>query len=892
MDDTPASLEIARALIRQRRWLDADCIIKQALQKSHGSLALRAECAQVQLCLGNPNAALQMLTPCIYQGITTPSINGMAWRAKVRSAQSSLQAAQLVREALSSGQSLPEHVIEEWRMIANGLLQAGWHHDAEPWLHALGSSAEDLKLTSLWLQESGPKAKTSKLNLDHLSALMVLHPAKELQRKAQAFNQEICQAWLEALPPRLALRPGPRRRWLLCANDNLPQCWLYRVEQKRQQLLQLGCQPTVLTLNKLHTVSSIPSLLGEIDGLLIHRLPASQLLFSLIAEARRQGIPVLFDLDDLLFDPEHCPPPLANYGGSVPPEWHRKVSATLPQLQASLRAADQLLFSTSTLHDRWAAIQHQQGHPAQPIEIWPNLIPTELLQAQRKPRLRWLRQRSGRLRLVVASASTPHTLVWHQQLAPALAQLMRQHPRLRLDLLGSLQLPLVLEPFQSRIRCRGHCPFPDYLRRLGEGDIGLMVLEPGPFTDAKSPNRWMECSLMGLATVLSPIRSCRELLRNGEHTLFANSQQAWVDQINQLIAQPQQRLDLARRAQHHALEHLGADQAATRWAPLLQRDHPRPQQRVALIVDADSPNAIQGEARLANALAQALRQPPKRRVDWRQHGWDTPADCLHITGTGAQAQAAVDRAIERQIPYVLHLHDGSWLKAEQQTRLQRAACCTASSHQLQQASRAAGLTNVTVIAWPWRAFPTQERPKQDGPLRALVPHHRGHESGLLALKAAIKQLPPQALEFTVLDDAPAPIQPRRQRWGGCDVHWCSALTRPDLAELLASHQVWIEPTLSGGDDLALAKEVLSAGLWLLASDASATAELLKNNRFGTRLHCQQRSDWPQQLLRLQGHDHPPAPLLQFPATQPNLTDVLESLHKRLGIWADQRKPVL
>jgi len=892
LDDTPASLEVIRNLIRQRRWLDADDLLRTGLQQSPGNVALRAEHAQVQLGLGNPNAALQLLTPCINQGISTPIINGLAWRARVRAAQSSAQAAQLVGEALSTGQPLPDFVIEEWRMIANGLLQAGWHHDAEAWLQALGTNAEDLKLTSLWLQQSEPKTNGPELDLDRLCAHMVLHPAEELQRKAQAFNQGICQAWLEALPPRLMLRPGPRLRWLICANDNLPQCWLYRVEQKHQQLLQLGCQPTALTLNALQTVASIPSLLHDMDGVLIHRLPASQLLFSLIAAARRQGIPVLFDLDDLLFDPEHCPPPLGNYGGSVPPEWHRKVSATLPQLQASLRAADQLLFSTSTLHERWAAIQHQQGHPARPIQIWPNLIPTELLQAQRKPRLRWLRQRSGRLRLVVASASTPHSLIWHQQLAPALAQLMKQHPRLRLDLLGSLQLPLVLEPFQSRIRCRDHCSFPEYLRRLGEGDIGLMVLEPGPFTDAKSPNRWMECSLMGLATVLSPIRSCRELLREGEHTLFADNQRAWVDQINQLIEQPQQRLDLARRAQRHALEHLGSDQAATLWAPLLQRDHPRPQQRVALIVDADSPNAIQGEARLANALAQALRQAPTRRVDWRQHGWDTPADCLHITGTGAQARAAVDRAIKRQIPYVLHLHDGSWLKAEHRTRLQRAACCTASSHQLQEASRAAGLTNVTVIAWPWRAFPTQERPKQDGPLRALVPHHRGHESGLLALKAAIKQLPPQALEFTVLDDAPAPIQPCHQRWGACDVHWCSALTRTDLEELLASHQVWIEPTLSGGDDPALAKEVLSAGLWLLASDASATAELLNNGPFGSLLLCQKRSDWPQQLLRLQRHDHPQAPLLQFPATQPNLTEVLESLHKQLGIWADQRKPVL
>ena len=239
LDDTPASLEIIRDLIRQGRWLDADEILQTALERSPGSGALRAEYAQVQLRLGNPYAALELLTPCINQGISTPIINGLGWRARVRAAQSSAQAAQLVGEALSSGKPLPDFVIEEWRMITEGLLRAGWHNDAEPWLQALGKRAEELKLTSLWLEQSGAKATSAKLNLDHLSAQMVLHPAKELQRKAQAFNEGICQAWLEALPPRLALRPGPRLRWLLCANDNLPQCWLYRVEQKRQQLIQL-----------------------------------------------------------------------------------------------------------------------------------------------------------------------------------------------------------------------------------------------------------------------------------------------------------------------------------------------------------------------------------------------------------------------------------------------------------------------------------------------------------------------------------------------------------------------------------------------------------------------------------------------------------------------------
>ena len=155
LDNTPESLEIARGLIRQRRWLDADELLQTALQRSPGNVALRAEHAQVQLGLGNPNAALQLLTPCINQGISSPGINGLAWRARVRAAQSSAQAAQLVGRALSAGKSLPDFVIEEWRMIANGLLQAGWQHEAEAWLQALGTRAEELKLTSLWLEQRG-----------------------------------------------------------------------------------------------------------------------------------------------------------------------------------------------------------------------------------------------------------------------------------------------------------------------------------------------------------------------------------------------------------------------------------------------------------------------------------------------------------------------------------------------------------------------------------------------------------------------------------------------------------------------------------------------------------------------------------------------------------------
>ena len=900
LNNNPATVELVRILIQQRRWLDALEQLSEAHRQELSSVELRLELARVHLALGNPQTASQLLQACIDQGISTPAIHGGYWRAMVRAAPTSDIAAEAVNKALASGQPLPAYVIEEWRMIAAGLIKAGWHQSAEAWLQALSTTADALRLTSFWAQQTSPQPSDPSLDLISLSAQMVLHPAAELQERALQVNRSCSQHWLKALPPQLPPRPGPKRHWLLCASENLAQCWLYRVEQKREQLEALGGQATLLRLSELQACSSIREQLESIDGLLIHRLPASPSLFALIAAARRQGIPVLFDLDDLLFDPEQSPPPLENYGGSVPPEWHRSCRVTLPLLQASLQAADQLLFSTDTLAERWMAFQQQQEQPVATIQIWPNLVPTALQQARRAPKLRRLRQRRGRLRLVVASASSPHRLIWHQQLAPALAKLLEQHQQLQLDLLGSLTLPLVLEPFQARIRCREHCPFPQYLQRLSEADIGLMVLEPGPFTDAKSPNRWMECSLMGLATVLSPIRSCRELLREEEHTLFAASQQAWVDQINRLIHNPKQRLAMARRAQLHAIDQLGADKAAGLWAPLMHLEQAPPKQLVALVGDRDDPCALAGKARLSNALAVALRQQPSRRLDW--HSGDQPKsqgqwherwcqsrpDLLHVTGTGTTCQAAVDCAIALDIPYLLHLQDHSWCAPEQQNRLKNAAGCSVSSDQLLMAAKAAGQSTVKLIQWPWRAIPLHLDQPANTPMRALVLRTGDQDSGLLALKQAVQRLPKDSLELTLLDISQEPVQDQSKPWGACTVDWHSGVDRHQLIEQLKSHSLWIEPTLNGGDDPALAREVLSAGLWMLASEGSATAELLEDGHQGALLSCQDRSNWSQQLADTIRQRPQPQPLLQFPATQPDLGRVLENLHRRLGVWADQK----
>ena len=95
---------------------------------------------------------------------------------------------------------------------------------------------------------------------------------------------------------------------------------------------------------------------------------------------------MVVDLDDLLFDPEHAPPPLANYAGSITPEQHRRFQATQPQLEPPGGS-------------RSAVVQHRgkpnagsvtaaPDIPSVPVQLWPNLIPAPLQAARRQPQIR------------------------------------------------------------------------------------------------------------------------------------------------------------------------------------------------------------------------------------------------------------------------------------------------------------------------------------------------------------------------------------------------------------------------------------------------------------------------------------------------------------------------
>lgn len=512
----------------------------------------------------------------------------------------------------------------------------------------------------------------------------------------------------------LARQAQPPRRCLLLATDALPQCFLYRVEQKKDQLESLDQDVLMMGLDQANDWSIASALLWA-DLLVVCRLPGTYPVLRTMGLAKRMGIPVFYDMDDLIFDQEHFPPPLESYGGTIPASLHTGLSMDAPLFRAAMEEADELIFSTETLASRWRELHSKT---TQKIWVLANMAPP-ILCREAKAVLAKQHQAvaASEVRLLVSSGTLAHKQVWVEVLAPALASVLEKHPHLHLDLVGSVEWPEVFQDVApERIRSMPFSDYSTYLRHVGRAHIGLAPLEPGIVTDAKSAIKWMEYSLMGLASVVSPTATYQEILSEGKNVLFASDREGWVRAIEALIDDPNRRANLAAEAYHRAEQLFGKAEGQRFWEEVTKADTTKPprRRRKQLLINCFfAPQSVGGATRVAqNRVRELLAEPdapevtvlcvdldpwqgapnngampldihswhgarvvrlsvPPKPWDWHHDGevemfcrdWFERESFDSIEAHSIQILTAAPLKVAREmgIPYSVVLHDGWWL---------------------------------------------------------------------------------------------------------------------------------------------------------------------------------------------------------------------------------------
>jgi glycosyltransferase involved in cell wall biosynthesis len=330
----------------------------------------------------------------------------------------------------------------------------------------------------------------------------------------------------------------------------------YRAQLPAEAIGLLGARSTV----RHYRDPDLADVAAGATHIVVYRVPATPHVLDLIAERRAAGVPVAFDVDDLIFDPDIAAeiPALQ----LLPPDEAALWLEGVRRYRTTMEACDAYIGSTARL------VHHAESVVGMPGFLFENGI-GQVLGASSDRALR--RERSpGPLRVGYFSGTTTHDDDW-RSVAPAVLSVLDRHPEVELWLGGHLQVDDgVVTALGSRLR---RIPFttwhelPELLRDL---DVNLAPLSPGGrFNDAKSAIKWLEAALCETPTIASRTEPFERAVDHGTTGVLACDPAEWEEAIDALLDDPALRARMGRMAKRAALLSLSPPLQARRYLDVL-----------------------------------------------------------------------------------------------------------------------------------------------------------------------------------------------------------------------------------------------------------------------------------------------------------------------------------
>ncbi|OJX41180.1 MAG: hypothetical protein BGO78_00050 [Chloroflexi bacterium 44-23] len=252
---------------------------------------------------------------------------------------------------------------------------------------------------------------------------------------------------------------------------------------------------------------------------------------TMVSYAHDEKIPVIFDLDDLLFElPENHPDRKSGFF----------TAALLPMLQAVFEA-DAITVSTQCLADYLSPYNSN-------IHVIPNFLNDEIWKIDTQ-----LNQNKTDSDNVVIGYMGGHS---HQpDLAMVLPVLLRvtenYHGNLRFKFIG-IQAPPELESISETLWINPesyiYANFADFFKSQ-KLDIAIAPICENLFNTCKSGIKYLEYSAIGVPAIYSAIPPYKQMIQNGFNGILANSEDEWLNALIALIEKPDLRKRLVENAQ-------------------------------------------------------------------------------------------------------------------------------------------------------------------------------------------------------------------------------------------------------------------------------------------------------------------------------------------------------
>jgi glycosyltransferase involved in cell wall biosynthesis/GT2 family glycosyltransferase len=304
----------------------------------------------------------------------------------------------------------------------------------------------------------------------------------------------------------------------------------YRVYNYAEALVAHGYSADVYideALSVEHRVSA--------DILVLNRICWSEAVGALIDRCRARGVPVVFDIDDLVFDSSRID--LLRFTAALDSEGRKGVAEFMERIARTMAQCDLVTVSTLPLAEE----ARKRGAMAY---VLPNTI---------APSVRAIAQRVSRtsrktIKIGYFSGTKTHEHDF-AMCSGALLRTLAERDDLRLTIVGHLDLPRAFDAFESRIERLPLMVHDEMLVALADIDINLAPLERGnAFTECKSELKVFEAAALAIPTIASPTEPMRSIVSSGRNGFLAATEDEWYSALSALAADADMRRRLGEAA--------------------------------------------------------------------------------------------------------------------------------------------------------------------------------------------------------------------------------------------------------------------------------------------------------------------------------------------------------
>ena len=409
----------------------------------------------------------------------------------------------------------PEGYEAEYHDVKSGGHDA-WHHYAEIGRREgrdCGLSPEKELFSAECYLEMYPDAAESGMDAWHHYVIIGMKEGRSSGiRRAEDEKQPV--AWPDA-------GHFHSKNILIIAELSIPQCKLYRVDQKVTALESQGYK--VLVSRWTDRSGSI-SLMQDCSVVIFYRVPWREDVIACFREARRLGIHTVFDIDDLVFDTDVYGQVLKDTQKSEA-EKADLVDGVRLYCDAMLQA-DENWFSTRTLCEL-----SDCDFGTHSVCV-PNCIPEELFRVARE--FEGERKDGSTVTIFYGAGSSTHDRDI-AEISDVLEEILMKNDNVRLLLIGDIRFGFRNAELRNRITRIGRLGLEDYYYLISQCDIAVVPLEQSLFNTAKSNIKYIEASVLRIPSVCSDLREFSSVIKNGRNGFVAKSREEWAEDLQLLI---------------------------------------------------------------------------------------------------------------------------------------------------------------------------------------------------------------------------------------------------------------------------------------------------------------------------------------------------------------------